>query len=168
MCRWPPLRGDRQPSPGPAAAAPMRTLQHWMGHADFKTTQIYATTSRSRTGPTRWTAHSPRGDRQLCRQGQAPGPDASGLDHDYAPLDHGSIKDLVVCGYLAAAVANMRCVMARRSAAGRRPARAHHLRGTSLRGSLRHRGAPNRSAASPGRQLAARSGSSCSQTATAT
>jgi integrase len=25
-----------------AAGTPMRTLQHWMGHADFKTTQIYA------------------------------------------------------------------------------------------------------------------------------
>ncbi len=25
-----------------AAGTPMRTLQHWMGHADSKTTQIYA------------------------------------------------------------------------------------------------------------------------------
>lgn len=25
-----------------AAGTPMRTLQHWMGHADFKTTQVYA------------------------------------------------------------------------------------------------------------------------------
>jgi site-specific recombinase XerD len=25
-----------------AAGTPMRTLQHWMGHADLKTTQLYA------------------------------------------------------------------------------------------------------------------------------
>ncbi len=25
-----------------AAGTPMRTLQHWMGHADFKTTEVYA------------------------------------------------------------------------------------------------------------------------------
>jgi integrase len=25
-----------------AAGVPMRTVQEWMGHADFKTTQIYA------------------------------------------------------------------------------------------------------------------------------
>ena len=25
-----------------AAGTPMRTLQHWMGHADAKTTQVYA------------------------------------------------------------------------------------------------------------------------------
>lgn len=25
-----------------AAGAPMRTLQEWMGHADYKTTMIYA------------------------------------------------------------------------------------------------------------------------------
>jgi site-specific recombinase XerD len=25
-----------------AAGVPLRTIQHWMGHADMKTTQIYA------------------------------------------------------------------------------------------------------------------------------
>lgn len=25
-----------------AAGVPMRTIQHWMGHADIKTTQVYA------------------------------------------------------------------------------------------------------------------------------
>jgi len=25
-----------------AAGTPLRTLQHWMGHADSKTTQVYA------------------------------------------------------------------------------------------------------------------------------
>lgn len=36
-----------------AAGVPMRTLQEWMGHADIKTTLIYATTRRTRTRP-RW------------------------------------------------------------------------------------------------------------------
>jgi integrase len=42
-----------------AAGTPMRTLQHWMGHADSKTTQISTpTTSRATRTPTRSTGRS--------------------------------------------------------------------------------------------------------------
>ena len=35
-----------------AAGVPMRTLQEWMGHRDFKTTMIYADYAPARTKST--------------------------------------------------------------------------------------------------------------------